>query len=102
MRTLATGAIAKIAFDEFVKAGAGETAKKTVGGAIDLIKSLRDKIRTKFQGNKRAEIALAQVEQEGSPAALTKLEVYLDDAMAEAPTFAEDIRQVAQQIIGCC
>jgi hypothetical protein len=97
--TLAAGAIAKIAFDEFVKSGAGEVAKKTVGGAIDLVKGLRDKIRDKFQGDKKAEKALAQVTQDGSSAALTKLEVYLDDAMAEDPTFAHDIRQVAQQII---
>lgn len=46
--TLATGAIAKIAFDEFVKAGAGETAKKSIGGAIELVKSLRDRIRARF------------------------------------------------------
>jgi transcriptional accessory protein Tex/SPT6 len=97
--TLAAGAIAKLAFDEFVKAGAGETAKKTVEVASNLVKSLRDKIRAKFQGDQKAETALAQVEQHGSPAALTKLEVYLDDAMAEDPTFADDIRQVAQQII---
>ncbi|NKB17559.1 MAG: hypothetical protein HC770_04805 [Pseudanabaena sp. CRU_2_10] len=38
--TLATGAIAKIAFDEFVKSGAGKVAKKTVGGAIDPAKNL--------------------------------------------------------------
>ena len=97
--TLAAGAIAKIAFDEFVKAGSGEAAKKTVGGAVDLVKSLRDKIRAKFQGDKKVETALAQLEQEGSQAALTKLEVYLDDAMTEDAVFAQDIRHVAQQII---
>jgi len=97
--TLATGAIVKLAFDEFVKAGAGEAAKKTMGGAIELVKTLRDKIRAKFQGDKKAETALAQVEQDGSQAALTKLEVYLDDAMTEDTGFANDLRQVAQQII---
>jgi hypothetical protein len=97
--TLAAGAIVKIAFDEFVKAGAGESAKKTVAGAIDLIKNLRDKIRAKFQGNKKAEMALSQVEQDGSQAALTKLEVYLDDAMTEDTGFADDLRQMAHQII---
>jgi len=96
--TLAAGAIAKLAFDEFIKSGSGELAKKSLGGAIELVKSLRDKIRAQFQGDKKAETALAQVEQEGSQAALTKLEVYLDDAMAEDAGFAYDIRQVAQQI----
>lgn len=97
--TLAAGAIAKVAFDEFVKAGAGEAAKQSVGGAIDLVKGLRDRIRAKFQGDKKAETALAQVEQDGSPGALTKLEVYLDDAMAEDALFAHDVQQIAQQII---
>ncbi len=95
--TLTGGAIAKLAFDEFIKSGAGEVAKKTVGGAIEQLRSV---IKARFQGkNQKAEAAIAQVEQEGSPAALTKLEVYLDDAMAEDPTFAHEIRQMAQQII---
>jgi hypothetical protein len=38
--TIAAGAIAKLAFDEFVKAGAGEVAKKTVGGAVELVKTV--------------------------------------------------------------
>ncbi len=97
--TLAASAIAKLAFDEFIKSGSGELAKKSLSGAIDLVNHLRDKIAAKCQGDKRAETALAQVEQDGSQAALTKLEVYLDDAMTEDPDFAHDVRQVAQQII---
>ncbi|MGK7894484.1 MAG: hypothetical protein AB4372_12870 [Xenococcus sp. (in: cyanobacteria)] len=96
--TLAAGAIVKIAFDEFVKAGAGEVAKKTVDSTIDLAKGLRDKIWAKFQGNQRAETALMQVEQDASQTALTKLEVYLDDVMGEDPTFAHEIQQMAQHI----
>lgn len=96
---VAVSAIAQVAFNEFVKAGAGEAAKKSVGGAVELVKELRNKIRAKFQGDKRAETAIAQVEQDGSQEALKKLEVYLDDAMIEDPTFASDIRQIAQQII---
>lgn len=97
--TLAAGAIAKIAFDEFVKSGAGEVAKKTIGGAIDLVKNLRDRIRAKFQGNERAEKALAEVEQEGTPAALEKVSKYLDLELEEDGTFATEVRQLAQQII---
>jgi hypothetical protein len=96
---ITANAIAKLAFDEFVKAGAGEAAKATFSGAIELVKGLRDKIRAKFQGNSRAEAALTAVEQSGSLTALTKLEVYLDDAMTEDEVFASEIRQVAQQII---
>lgn len=97
--TLTAGAIATLAFQEFVKSGAGELAKKSVGSTIDLVKSLRDKIRAKFQGDSKAEKALSAIEQSGDEAALTKLEVYLDDAMAEDETFAAELRQVAQQIV---
>ncbi len=34
---LTAGAIAKIAFEEFAKAGGGELAKKSVGGAIAIL-----------------------------------------------------------------
>jgi hypothetical protein len=56
MEPLAAGIIAKLVFDEFVKAGAGEAAKRSVGGAVELVKNLRGKIKAKFAGNDRAEI----------------------------------------------
>ncbi|SRR5579883_810621 len=96
---LAAGAIAKLAFDEFMKSASGEVAKKSVGGAIDLVQGLRERIWAKFQGDHKAETAMAQVEQAGDAAALNKLAVYLEDAMADDPAFASDIQQVAQQII---
>ncbi|MBD2166448.1 hypothetical protein H6G04_18795 [Calothrix membranacea FACHB-236] len=97
--TIAAGAILNLAFQEFAKSGAGEVAKKTVGGAISLAKGLRDKITTKFKGNAKAEAAITAVETDYSPAALSKLEVYLDDAMTDDAVFATELRQVAQQII---
>jgi hypothetical protein len=97
--TIAAGAIAKIAFDEFVKAGAGEIAKKTVGGGVELVKALRDRIKAKFQGNERATAALAEMEQNGSEAALEKVGKYLDLEMDEEQEFADEVRQMAQQII---
>ena len=100
MVDLATGAVlAKLAFDEFVKAGAGEVAKQSVGSAIELVKNLRGKIQAKFRGDERAQKAIQAVEQEGSQPALTKLGVYLEDAMEEDESFANEIRQVAQQLI---
>jgi hypothetical protein len=71
--TIAAGAIAKIAFDEFVKSGAGEVAKQTVGGAVELVKALRDRIKAKLEGNERATAALTEVERDGSEAALEKV-----------------------------
>lgn len=95
---ITANAIAKLAFDEFVKSGAGEAAKATFSGAIELVKGLRDKIRAKFQGNERALGAIAEVEQ-GNEAALKKVERYLDVEMLEDEAFASEIRQVAQQIV---
>lgn len=97
--TLGAGVIAKLAFDEFVKAGAGEAAKATVAGAVELVKGLRDRIRKKFQGNERAIAAITEVETQGNEAALQKVEKYLDLEMVEDPTFAGELQQTAQQII---
>ena len=96
---IAAAEIVKIAFQEFAKSGAGELAKKSVGGAIDLVKNLRDKIKAKFQGNERAEKALAEVEKEGNSAALDKVTKYLDLELDEDEAFATEVRQIAQQII---
>jgi phosphoribosylformylglycinamidine (FGAM) synthase PurS component len=97
--TLTASAIAKIALDEFAKAGAGELAKKATGAAIDLVKTLRDKISAKFNGNPKAETALAEAEQQGTPEAIEKVGKYLDLEMDDDPAFATDVRQMAQQII---
>lgn len=97
--TLTAGAIAKIALDEFAKSGTSELAKKMVGGAIDLIKTLRNKISAKFKGNAKAEAALIQAEQERTPEAVEKVGKYLDLEMDDDQEFATEIRQIAQQII---
>ena len=96
---IAAAKLVELAFNEFVKSGAGEIAKKTVGGAIDLVKNLRDKIKAKSQGNERVEKALAEVEQQGNSAALDKVTKYLDIELAEDEEFATEVRQIAQQII---
>jgi hypothetical protein len=95
---IAAAEIVKIAFQEFAKSGAGELAKKSVSGAIDLIKNLRDKIKAKFQGNERVEKALVEVEQ-GNSEALGKVAKYLDIELDEDEAFAKELRQIAQQII---
>ncbi|MER3432174.1 MAG: hypothetical protein C4288_01765 [Leptolyngbya sp. ERB_1_1] len=94
MLEITGAAIAKIAFDEFVKSGAGEVAKKAVGGAIE---QLRSTIKQRFKGNQKAEGAIDKIETEGSPEALNKLSVYLDDEMEDVP-FAQTLQQLAEQI----
>jgi hypothetical protein len=100
MDVLTGTAIAKLAFDEFIKSGAGELAKKSVGGAID---QLRSAIKKRFVGkNSKAEVAIATLEDDSDrsidkAAALNKLSVYLDDEMDDV-VFAESLRQLAQQV----
>jgi hypothetical protein len=96
---LSASAIAQLAFDEFIKSSAGELAKKSLSGTIDLAKDLRNKIRARFKGEDEAEAALIEVEQQGNTSALDKLAKYLDAKMIEDKPFANEIRQIAQQII---
>jgi hypothetical protein len=96
---LTAGAILNLAFQEFAKVGASEFAKKSLGEAVGLAKTLREKIRTKFKDNTEAKTAVATVETNGSPVALTKMEVYLDDAMADDGDFAQEIQEIANQIV---
>jgi hypothetical protein len=101
MDVLTGTAIAKLAFDEFIKSGAGELAKKSVGGAIE---QLRSTIKKRFVGkNDKAEVAIATLEADSAgsidkTAALNKLSVYLDDEMDDL-LFAENLQQLAQQVI---
>ena len=103
MDVLTGAAIAKLAFDEVIKSGAGELAKKAVGGAIE---QLRSAIKARFAAeNAKAETAIAMIESsadsttaEAKTAALTKLSVYLEDEMDDAP-FAQTLQQLAQQVI---
>jgi hypothetical protein len=46
--TIAVATIANLAFNEFIKSGAGELAKQSLKGAGDLVKSLRGQIQAKF------------------------------------------------------
>jgi predicted ATP-dependent Lon-type protease len=86
--------IATLAFGEFVKAGVGEIAKKSIEGAVAPLQAL---IKKRFAGNQKAETAIEKIEKEGSPEALNKLSVYLDDEMDDV-TFAQSLQQLANQI----
>lgn len=103
--TITTATIIALAASKFVEAAAtkaGEIAAPAVlTQAGNQVEKLWTRIKQHFAGNKRAESAIAQVETEHSEAALTKLEVYLDDELndSENQAFAQDLRQMAQQII---
>ncbi|MEO1144546.1 MAG: hypothetical protein AAFY26_02970 [Cyanobacteria bacterium J06638_22] len=65
--SIGAGVIVKLAFDEFLKTGAVEATKATVAGGVELVKGLRDRIRTKLQGNERATTAIVEVKYSNAP-----------------------------------
>jgi hypothetical protein len=95
--TLTASAIATLAFQEFVKSGAGELAKKFTAGAIAKMDELRQKILEKLKGKPKAESAIEAVQQ-GSKSDLDRLAVYLQDEMEDDPQFANEVRLLANEI----
>ncbi|NMG18626.1 hypothetical protein [Brasilonema bromeliae] len=98
---LSSAEILKLAFNEFIKSSAGEAAKKLTTEALSKANELRHKIVSRFKDrqNVKAEKAITAVQEQHSVEALHKLTTYLDDEMDEEPSFADDLRQLAQQII---
>lgn len=96
-----TAKILELAFNEFIKSSAGETAKKLTDEAFTKAGELRQKIVTWFKNKQdiKVEKAITAIQEQGSPEALSKLTTYLDDEMEAEPTFSQDLQQVAQQII---
>ncbi|QDL10921.1 hypothetical protein DP113_26060 [Brasilonema octagenarum UFV-E1] len=93
--------ILKLAFNEFIKSSTGEAAKKLTSEALSKANELRQKIVSRFKDrqNVKAEKAITAVQEQYSLEALNKLTTYLDDEIDEEPSFADDLRQLAQQII---
>lgn len=98
--TVAAAEILKLAFNEFIKTSAGETAKKLTGDALAKAGELRQKIMSWFQNKQdvKAEKAIVAIQEQGSLEALNKLVTYLDDEMEAEPVFSQDLQQLAQQI----
>jgi len=97
-----TGAkILELAFNEFIKSSAGETAKKLTSESFVKAGELRQKIVTWFKNKQdvKAEKAITAIQEQGSSEALNNLTTYLNDEMKAEPIFAQDLRQLAQQII---
>ena len=99
--TVAASEILKLAFNEFIKTSAGETAKKLTGEALTKAGELRQKVVSWFQNKQdvKAEKAIIAIQEQGSLDALNKLTTYLDDEMEAEPVFAQDLQQSAQQIV---
>ena len=96
--SLTASAIAALAFQEFVKSGAGELAKKFTAEAISRMKQLRELIWQKLRGNLAAESALTKVLEHHSEEDIADVSTYLRAAMRKDPQFAAQIQAMAQEI----
>lgn len=95
--TLTASAIATLAFQEFIKSGAGELAKKFTAEAIAKMSELRKKIWDRLRGkHPAAEDALAKAET-GDKTAIETVGILLGVEMLD-PTFAAEVRAIAQEI----
>jgi hypothetical protein len=97
MLDLTAGAIAKLAFEAMVKAGAGQVAKKLSADALDLLTRLRAIISARLMRNPDAAASLTRLER-GDENSLTDVARLLEGEMERDPAFAADIRNLAQQI----
>jgi hypothetical protein len=95
--TMTASAIAALTFQEFVKSGAGELAKKFTTEAIAKMGQLRDLVWNRLTGKHAiAEEALARAsagEQEGIDTVATLLGVEMLDK-----AFAEQVNVIAREI----
>jgi hypothetical protein len=95
--TLTASAIATLAFQEFIKSGAGELAKKFTGEAIAKIRQLRELVSNRLTGkHPAADVALEKAkagEQEGINTVATLLGVEMLDTV-----FAGQVQAIAQEI----
>ncbi len=96
--TLTASTIATLAFQEFIKSGAGELAKKFTTETIAKMDNLRKQIWAKLSGKSpNIDEALTKAKQ-GDPAAIDTVAKYLDVAMVDYPDFAAEIRAIAHEI----
>jgi hypothetical protein len=95
--TLTASVIATLAFQEFIKSGAGELAKKFTGEAIAKIRQLRELVWNRLTGkHPAADVALEKAkagEQEGINTVAMLLGVEMLDT-----AFAGQVQAIAQEI----
>jgi hypothetical protein len=95
---LTASAIANLAFQEFIKSGAGELAKKFTAEAIAKMSDLRKIIIAKLQGKSpKVDEALVKATQ-GDSTALDTIAKNLDVLMDDEPEFAEELQILGQAI----
>lgn len=90
---ITTALIVGLAAGKFVEGAGGKVAEK-------LVEQLWGAIASRFKGDRRAEQALTQVEQErGSTDSLETLTTYVKQEMKADRAFADEVQQLAEQIV---
>ena len=98
--TLTASAIASLAFQKFIDSAAGELAKKFSTEAIAKMDILLKRIWSKLSGKPRIEEVKATLDKTAkiTPEQVNQIAAYLQVAMDEDPSFAQDLRVLAQEI----
>ncbi|MDV3351310.1 hypothetical protein QGP82_21580 [Leptothoe sp. LEGE 181152] len=99
--TLTVSSIATLAFTTFLESSTEEVTQKLTKAVLEKINTLRAKIWAKLRGIPAIHELSATVEKGGqvTPQKIDKLITpYLEAAMKEDPSFAEEIRQLACEI----
>jgi hypothetical protein len=95
--TLSAGAIAALAFQEFIKSGSGELAKKFTGEAIAKIGQLRELIWTRLTGKHPAAVEALGQAKAGDKEGIDIVTKLLDVEMLDK-SFAEQVQGIAREI----
>ncbi len=98
--TITASAIASLAFQKFLESGAGELGKKFTTEAIAKMDILLKRIWSKLSGKPRIEEVQATLDKTAkiTPEQVNQIAAYLQVAMDEDPTFAQDLQVLAQEI----
>jgi hypothetical protein len=98
--TLTVGAIAALAFTKFLESSAGEAAKNLTPVVLGKIDTLRKRIWAKLRGIPEIEALKGTVENSGrvTEPQINLLTPHLEAAMREDSHFAQEVRQLANEI----
>jgi hypothetical protein len=83
---------------KFIESIVGKLGEKTLEAGLQKANQLKQVVVKKLRGNSAAAVAIAAAEK-GDQQALSTVSDYLQTAMEADPTFAAEVKQLAQQII---
>jgi hypothetical protein len=96
--TLTASAIASLAFQEFVKSGAGNLAKKFTGEAIAKMGRLRELIWGRLAGKHPAADEAIEKAKAGEQEGIDHVAAFLGSELLIDKGFAEQVQAIAQEI----